>query len=104
MRKWLGIAALGACGLLIAACAVMWAVWRTLNSPMAIGEEPVVLEVPPGSSLIKLGDELEARGMLRHPRMLAWYARLTGDATRIRADRKSTRLNSSHVKISYAVF
>src|SRR3989442_7732446 len=27
-----------------------------------------------------------------------------GDRDRIRADRKSTRLNSSHVRISYAVF
>lgn len=91
MRKWLGIAGLLACGLLIAACIATWAAWRTLNSPLAIGEEPVVLDVPPGSSLIKLGDELEARGMLKHSRMLAWYARLTGDATRIRAGEYAIR-------------
>src|SRR5690606_38016615 len=30
--------------------------------------------------------------------------RLVGEVMRLREDRKSTRLNSSHVKISYAVF
>src|SRR5690606_42147486 len=36
-------------------------------------------------------------------RYLAWWNTMLG-AGRLAADRKSTRLNSSHVKISYAVF
>src|SRR5690606_40230303 len=40
----------------------------------------------------------------RTPRRTAREARRRAVAVRTRADRKSTRLNSSHVKISYAVF
>src|SRR5690606_41822325 len=35
---------------------------------------------------------------------VAVVAELEGDRADVRGDRKSTRLNSSHVKISYAVF
>src|SRR5256885_11940985 len=35
---------------------------------------------------------------------LLWRSRLSGGARRRDADRKSTRLNSSHLVISYAVF
>src|SRR5690606_40818800 len=34
----------------------------------------------------------------------AWDQVVLGTKVRLRTDRKSTRLNSSHVKISYAVF
>src|SRR5436309_5105423 len=37
-------------------------------------------------------------------RLGAFVLELTGEGVDIDADRKSTRLNSSHVKISYAVF
>src|SRR5690349_22590866 len=40
--------------------------------------------------------------LARAHRMLAHYSRLMGDLSD--TDRKSTRLNSSHVEISYAVF
>src|SRR5690349_22600063 len=38
------------------------------------------------------------------PRSAAATSRPSGARSRARADRKSTRLNSSHVEISYAVF
>src|SRR5690606_39304961 len=41
---------------------------------------------------------------LRVPRFQNVRARAGGGAVQERLDRKSTRLNSSHVKISYAVF
>src|SRR5690349_24064793 len=48
------------------------------------------------------------RGVRRRPTRAGWSARRTArrrSRTRTwRADRKSTRLNSSHVEISYAVF
>jgi len=91
MRKWVGIAALGFGAVLIAACVATWAAWRSLSSPMSVGDEPVVLDVPPGSSLTRLGEELERRGMLESPRLLTWYARLRGDATRIRAGEYALR-------------
>src|SRR5690349_22332819 len=43
------------------------------------------------------------RRRLRHPLGAAHHRGPRPDA-RLRADRKSTRLNSSHVEISYAVF
>src|SRR5690606_39525533 len=50
--------------------------------------------------LVRFGVALGARGALR-PEQFDF--RLAGGRT-CRGDRKSTRLNSSHVKISYAVF
>src|SRR3712207_7783854 len=50
-------------------------------------------------------DELFFLGKVRHAMRdacgVAWFLRTTG---RYRKDRKSTRLNSSHANISYAVF
>src|SRR5690606_36957780 len=45
--------------------------------------------------------EAAVRAVAAHPAVLLVLAELLGDHL---ADRKSTRLNSSHVKISYAVF
>src|SRR5207302_11395199 len=64
-----------------------------------VAHQPVVLGARPG----------DANGVAFLERIVADQVRrhLTGDAHqryRIHQDRKSTRLNSSHVKISYAVF
>src|SRR5690606_42001616 len=49
------------------------------------------------------GDRLA--GVAPHPdEGLGWHERQTGSVSPDLGDRKSTRLNSSHVKISYAVF
>src|SRR5690606_40719326 len=52
---------------------------------------PALLRLRPGQG--------RARGPAHHP-----HPRRRGRPGRGRIDRKSTRLNSSHVKISYAVF
>src|SRR6266478_5203786 len=58
----------------------------------------------------EIGEALDAylamRGDLPMPRQgaLAIAALITGDLIRMTKDRKSTRLNSSHSQISYAVF
>src|SRR6266498_5222930 len=39
-----------------------------------------------------------------HPRGQAWHEIIHGECSLRSQDRKSTRLNSSHVRISYAVF
>ncbi len=59
--------------------------WRALNSPLSIDEPRVMIDVPSGTSLTRLGQDLADRGLLRHPRLLAWYGRWTGDATRLHA-------------------
>src|SRR5690606_40380108 len=57
-------------------------------------------------SVIDDRDERRRRNVLRprHQRGLAAAAVVSGGETAYPEDRKSTRLNSSHVKISYAVF
>jgi UPF0755 protein len=45
----------------------------------------VLLDVPSGTPLGRVSAELASRGVLEHPRVLTWYARLSGDATRIHA-------------------
>src|SRR3989442_11435273 len=44
----------------------------------------------------------EAFRTARIPKFLGYFERVLAES--LRADRKSTRLNSSHVRISYAVF
>jgi UPF0755 protein len=44
-----------------------------------------VFEVASGTPLRRLAEDLNARGMLPHPHLLTWYARVTGDATQVKA-------------------
>src|SRR5688572_31847043 len=58
---------------------------------------------------LKLAGQKSARPLPRRNRLLAGLARRrehdkARQIVRLRADRKSTRLNSSHSQISYAVF
>src|SRR5438874_2995635 len=46
----------------------------------------------------------QTRSVLLNPPSLRRRGRLRGSCRRLFRDRKSTRLNSSHVEISYAVF
>jgi len=65
--------------------AVVYVFWRDINSPLPLPPEGVAFDVAPGTPLTRLALDLNARGALPHPRSLSWYARLTGDATRIHA-------------------
>jgi UPF0755 protein len=69
--------------LMLAAGALYVRHW--LAQPLAIETEPVTIEVARGQSLRAVGQELATRGLLRHPQMLGWYARLTGDDQRMHA-------------------
>src|SRR3712207_7600578 len=76
------------------------------RSAILVGPGPDQDEVPPG-----VGPQLGARRRpLRHPvgdqlhHELAPQAVRPVDASDLEVDRKSTRLNSSHANISYAVF
>src|SRR6266511_3378419 len=73
------------------------------NSPDKLGEREVVRQNDLGR-LVRLAEELAD---LDGPGFVAELERRFGDGGESRRgvqDRKSTRLNSSHVKISYAVF
>jgi UPF0755 protein len=86
IRK-IGIALAVVGALLMLAGVGVYAAWRTLDEPLGVPSEGQahLFEVAPGSSLKKVGAELADRGVLDHPRILTWYARLRGDATHVHA-------------------
>jgi UPF0755 protein len=61
-----------------------WA-WQQLQDPLTLPEEGLLYEVARGSALTRVTSDLESRGVLGHPRILDWYARLNGTATGIHA-------------------
>ena len=70
--------------LLVVAGSVLY-VRHWLALPLAIGAEPVVVEVLPGQSLTAVARDLASRGLLTHPRLLALYGRFTGADSRLHA-------------------
>ncbi len=58
---------------------------RWLATPLAIGPPSVRIEIARGEPLTHTARELERRGHLEHPKLLAVYARLTGADSRIKA-------------------
>jgi UPF0755 protein len=58
---------------------------RWLSTPLAIGDKPARIEIPRGQPLAHTARELERRGLLKHARLLAAYATLTGADSKIRA-------------------
>lgn len=85
MRKWIIAAAAAFVLVVLAAGASLSFAWRVLNSPLQIEAPQVFLDVPSGTPLWRVSQRLAERGLLRHPHILTWYARFTGDATRIHA-------------------
>lgn len=76
--------ALLAVAVLVAAAGALY-VRHWLAQPLAIGSEPVIIEVQPGQSLTAVSRRLAARGLLTHPRLLALYGRLIGADSRMHA-------------------
>jgi len=80
-RVWI---ALGALVLAVGAAFGVYT-WRALNTELPIPPEGAWLEVAAGAPLRRVTTELGQRGLLEHPVLLDLYARLRGEATRIRA-------------------
>ena len=78
--------ALGALACALAAGAAFAAFgWRALHAELPIPSAGAWLEVANGTPLRRVTAELAQRDLLDHPVLLDLYARLRGDATRIRA-------------------
>jgi len=58
---------------------------RILHTPVAVPAEGVTFEIRPGMAFRQVSEELATRGIIRHPTLFRWYARLSGRAGRIQA-------------------
>ena len=56
---------------------------RYLATPLDVPANGEAINIEPGTPFSRVATELEARGLLEHPRVLAAYARWTGDAGRV---------------------
>ena len=59
-------------------------VWRSLYIPMLNTAQPVVITVPSGSGIKYLATQLERKKLLLFPYALEYFARLTGEAKKIK--------------------
>jgi UPF0755 protein len=59
--------------------------WSRLNEPLTLPEDGIFLEVAVGSSLSRVTGDLADLGILRHPRIVNWYAGWQGISTSIHA-------------------
>ncbi|MEM9208686.1 MAG: endolytic transglycosylase MltG, partial [Pseudomonadota bacterium] len=81
LRLVIGIA------LLIALPIIMtgWGRYQWLNAPLDMEPAELTYEIPSGSSFARVSNELAELGIIEHPRLFSWYARLSGQAGSIRA-------------------
>ncbi len=79
------VSAATAGAIMIMGCGLLYATWRELNSPLSINGESVVFEVKEGTAMGRFANELQSRGLVAHAAYLNWYARVSGDATRLKA-------------------
>jgi UPF0755 protein len=85
VRNWKIIIA-GIAGLAIIALATAGIAFRQfLYEEATIPEEGISFEITPGSSFANISARLAREEIIAHPAWLRWYARFTGDASKIRA-------------------
>lgn len=75
---------LGVLALALAGGTLAWRIDRWLDSPLRL-EAPLTYELAPGSNFIRVVNDLARQGIVDEPRWLRWYARLSGQASRIKA-------------------
>lgn len=63
----------------------VWFVWNNfVNSPMSSTSEEVVFEVKPGQSFVTVVRELQAQEMIRNGQLFSLFAKIKGQASRIK--------------------
>jgi UPF0755 protein len=85
MFKWMIGTAAAALIVALTLTAFAALAWRELDAPLTIAAEGDWLRVPSGTPFHRVAAELAERGMLDKPWLLRWYARATGEASRIHA-------------------
>lgn len=85
MRRVLTIAIALALGFALAAALGLGAARNWLSEPIAALTQETSYEVPRGASMMTLARDLQARGLIAHPRVLAAWAQFAHKATSIKA-------------------
>jgi UPF0755 protein len=62
-----------------------WQAVRFLNAPITVPDQGLIYDIAPGTSFAAVSNDLGERGVISHPRLFRWFARLTGDANRVHA-------------------
>jgi len=83
-RRSIRFVVLGLLALILAGGYQVWRVDRWLDSPLPMAA-PLTYELAPGSNFIQVVNDLSRQGIVDEPRWLRWYARLSGQASRIEA-------------------
>jgi peptidoglycan lytic transglycosylase G len=94
------LALLAIAGLVVASGALYVRHWLAL--PLAIGPEPVIVEVQRGQSLTTVARDLAAQGLLTHPRLLALYGRVIGADSHMHAGEFSIKPGTTPVGLLQA--
>jgi UPF0755 protein len=82
-RIWIALGAALVLALSMAGAAAL--AWRELNTPLLLPADGAWVRIESGTPLRRVTADLAERRLLDHPWLLASYARLTGDATRVHA-------------------
>jgi UPF0755 protein len=69
----------------IAAVVFAWQVLRFLDTPVTAPEEGMTFEIRPGTPFIAVSEALADAGVIEHPQLFSWYARLKGKGNSIHA-------------------
>ena len=70
---------------ILAAAAAWLAARHYLDTPLVTDGEARIVNVQPGASLTASAEAMAEQGLLDHPQLFAWYARLRGDGRSIQA-------------------
>jgi UPF0755 protein len=81
-RLIIGVIALG---LLLSSIGLAYAVYRLAAQPLNLPEGGVVYDLRPGTSVIRIADDLATAGYLRHPNLLRVLAQYQGVTTSLKA-------------------
>ncbi len=82
VKRLLGVALAVAA---VAGAVFAWQVFRFLDTPVAVPEEGLVFEIRPGTPFVAVSEALADEGVIEHPRLFRWYARVRGEGSSIRA-------------------
>ncbi len=85
MKRVLPLLAASLGAVVLALAIGLWLALRALEAPLAVPAEGADVEIRPGSALATVSSDLAARGILEHPLLFNWYARLSGKAGAIHA-------------------